>query len=187
MEKTKNLFFIKVDAKKLILASLFALATSYAAQLKIFLPWTPVPITFQTFVVLASGISLGCWYGGLSQILYVCCGAAGLPLFAGMEGGFVKIILGPRGGYLLGFILASFFVGRLVKKTDSFLKIFTKLCIANFGIIYGFGCTQLAFWLYAVKGVFPSLMTVLYMGALPFIFGGLVKIFMIYFLTRINS
>src|SRR5437763_11930738 len=65
------------------LAGLFACLTGFGALIKIYLPWTPVPITGQVFFVLASAVVLGKHYGGLSQVLYAFVGILGVPWFAG--------------------------------------------------------------------------------------------------------
>jgi len=87
-----------------------ACVTGLLAQIKISLPWTPVPITGQTFAVLLTGVLLGRWWGGISQVIYVVMGVVGIPWFAGLSGGYSALI-GPSGGYIIGFILAALFLG----------------------------------------------------------------------------
>jgi len=179
--RTKSSSKILKIIQKIIISSVFALATAYAAQLKIFLPWTPVPITLQTLIVLLSGVFLGKWWGSFSQILYVSCGILGVPLFAGMGSG-LAVILGPRGGYLIGFILISFFIGHfkngLFKKSETF-KNFIKISLIYSILIYGLGCLHLGFWIWLTKGSVPSFDNVLALGAIPFIPGDLLKIFVV--------
>ena len=91
----------------------FALLTVLAAQARIPLPWTPVPVTLQTFTVLLAGAVLGARLGGLSQALYLAAGLAGVPVFAGWTGGAGHLI-GPTGGYLAGFVLAPLVVGGMI-------------------------------------------------------------------------
>ncbi|MBC8135454.1 MAG: biotin transporter BioY, partial [Fibrella sp.] len=80
------------------------------AQVAIPLPWTPVPITGQTFGVLLSGVLLGSRRGYLACLAYLVEGAAGLPVFAGGMSGFLPFI-GLTGGYLAAFPVAAFMVG----------------------------------------------------------------------------
>jgi biotin transport system substrate-specific component len=160
-------------SRKIILTFLFALTTGYAAQLRIPLPWTPVPITLQTFVVLLAGISLGAMWGGASQLLYVLCGAFGVPFFSGMEGGLC-VLWGPRGGYLLGFILTAFVVGRICEKWQNAL--FLKTLLAYVVLIYGLGCAHLSLCICLSAGAWPALWAVLQMGMFPFIIGDFIKI-----------
>jgi biotin transport system substrate-specific component len=90
--------------------ALFALLTAAGAQ--ILIPTAPVPFTLQTFFVLLSGVLLGAKRGAASQTAYLAAGAAGLPVFAGFSGTFLHL-LGPTGGYLLAFPVASYAAGLL--------------------------------------------------------------------------
>lgn len=96
----------------------FSLLTAVLAQLRIPLPFTPVPLTGQTFAVLLAGAVLGSRRGFLSQALYLAEGAAGLPVFAG---GLASLghLFGPTGGYLWSFPLAAALVGWLVERGAS--------------------------------------------------------------------
>ena len=97
------------DALLVILGSLLVAAL---AQVSIPLPFTPVPITGQTFAVLLVGAALGARRGAASLGLYVAQGAFGLPVFAGGASGLAKLT-GPTGGYLVGFGAAAYVVGFL--------------------------------------------------------------------------
>ena len=88
---------------KLMLSFLFACFTGIAAQLRIYLPFTPVPITAQVFAVLLSGVVLGSRYGMTSQAIYVGLGCLGLPWFANLRGG-IEVLTGVTGGYLIGLV-----------------------------------------------------------------------------------
>ena len=85
------------------------------AQVRIPLPFTPVPITGQTFAVLLVGAVLGSRRGAASLLLYLMQGLVGLPFFAGGTSG-LAILLGPTGGYLVGFIVAAYLVGLLAAR-----------------------------------------------------------------------
>jgi biotin transport system substrate-specific component len=91
----------------------FALLTAVGAQIEI--PHQPVPYTLQTFVVLLAGAMLGKRNGLISMLLYLGLGSAGVPVFAGASSGIARL-LGPTGGYLLGFPLAAVAVAFLVSK-----------------------------------------------------------------------
>ncbi len=93
----------------------FSLVTAACAQISIHVPFTPVPITGQTFAVLLSGAVLGWRRGFLSQVVYLAEGAAGMPVFAGGAGGALHLI-GPTGGYLLCYPLAAALVGWMVEQ-----------------------------------------------------------------------
>jgi len=164
---------------KILISFLFALATAYGAQLRIPLPWSPVPITLQTFFVLLSGLLMGPCWGAVSQAIYVGVGICGLPFFTGMLAGWGRIF-GPTGGYLMSYILVSFVVGLFSKRilySKSSLRSVLLLSLLSLPIVYGLGCTQLAVWL-SVNGSFPGLFKIFTMGMFPFLIGDLIKIFM---------
>ena len=152
--------------------------TGLMAQIIIPLPWTPVPITAQTFAVLCSGLILGKRYGCLSQVLYIVLGVACVPWFANMSGG-IDVLLGSNCGYFIGFILASYFIGAITDKyadARNFTKMATVIGIANFAIIYIPGLAGLALWAYMTQGAMLSISELLIMGLVPFIAGDIVKI-----------
>ena len=128
MEKTK--------LKGMVFAALFAALTGAVAWFKIPLPFTPVPITLQTLMVLLSGAMLGAYYGALSMIIYLILGAIGFPVFAG--GGFgVGALLGPSGGYLFSYPVAAFVIGKMLEKKNlnKFLNYISFIVIFVFVII----------------------------------------------------
>ena len=139
---------------KIVFSFLMACITGLMAQIIIPLPWTPVPITAQTFAVLCSGLFLGKKYGCLSQIIYIVLGIAFVPWFGGMTGG-LDVLLGSTGGYLIGFVIASYFIGYITEK---------------------YGLIGLALWAYLTQGAVLGVVDLLLMGLVPFIFGDLIKI-----------
>ncbi len=96
----------------------FGALTALLAQIKIPLPFTPVPLTGQTFAVLLAGAVLGSSRAFLSQGLYLAAGAAGLPVFAGGASS-VAHLLGPTGGYLWSYPVAAGCLGWLVQRGAS--------------------------------------------------------------------
>lgn len=97
--------------KEVTAAGLFAALTAVSALFTIPLPW--VPVTLQVLVTLLAGAVLGARAGTLSQGVYVAMGAVGLPVFSGRGAGLQHLI-GPTGGYLLGFILAPWVVAKVL-------------------------------------------------------------------------
>ena len=149
---------------KLILAFSFAVFTGISAQLRLYLPFTPVPITGQVFAVLLAGVVLGKWFGGLSQGLYVGIGALGVPWFAGMNGG-VTYLIGPTYGYLIGFIVVATLIGWLTERHIRARSLTTliPLMLSGVLIIYLFG----AVYLYLLLGTtFEQTMVI---AVLPYI------------------
>jgi len=146
----------------------FAILTALGAYIAIPLPFTPVPITLQTLFVLLSGAILGAIEGSLSQILYITIGALGMPVYAGATGGFAHI-LGPTGGYLIGFVISSFIAGIMCKRSTRAWKVFFGFSIAELPIFL-LGLTFLATFTHS------NLIVTLKMGLLPFIPGEIIKI-----------
>lgn len=149
----------------------FTFLTALGAQIRIPLPFTPVPITMQTLVVLLSGAFLGAFRGSLSQALYLGWGISGLPLFAGATTGFA-ILAGPTGGYLIGFIMASWLMGRLIGMANT-LKSQFLLFTAATGLILFMGWFQITL-------VFTGgdMMKGLTLGVIPFLPGTFLKVFL---------
>jgi biotin transport system substrate-specific component len=150
--------------------------TGIMAQVAVYLPWTPVPITGQTLAVLVAAMVLGRW-GALSQVFYIAIGLAGVPWFAGASGG-PAVIAGPTFGYIAGFVVAAYLVGLILERHEAMRRIIPLaiiMGIANVVIILGLGTVYLYFWIGAVKGEAPGLYTLLCMGAIPFIPGAVVK------------
>lgn len=105
--------------RKLTFSSLFAALTAVGALISIQSPFSPVPITLQTFFTLTAGVLLGSRYGALSQVVYVLLGVFGLPVFANMTSGF-GVLVGPTGGYLFGFILGALVIGIIAGLEEKF-------------------------------------------------------------------
>ena len=177
----KNVFERIQDAStatKVLMSLMMACFTGIMAQIIIPLPWTPVPITAQTFAVLCSGLFLGKKYGCLSQILYIVLGVAFIPWFGGMTGG-LDIFLGSTFGFFIGFVIASYFIGLITEKyaeARSFTKMAIVIGIANFALIYIPGLAGLALWSNLTQGATIGIVDLLMMGLVPFIIGDIVKI-----------
>lgn len=155
---------IALDMVFIILGSVFVALSS---QFAFYLPFSPVPITGQTFAVLFTGAVLGSRRGGLSLALYILEGMIGLPVFAGGTGG-MAVLFGPTAGYLIGFIPAAVLVGYLSEK--SFDRNPVSMVIAFFlgqAVIYFFGVIRLL--------SFVGYERVLLLGVFPFLIGDAIK------------
>ncbi len=152
------------------------------ARLSIPVPFSPVPITGQTFGILFLGALLGSRLGVLSVIAYIAEGLVGLPVFAGGTMGFLYLF-GPTGGYLIGFIPAVYLVGYFSEKvwTNKFTTTFITMIIGT-TIIFIFGISWLA--------VTAGLKTALAIGLYPYLPGAVVKIILasviVYSINRFN-
>jgi len=145
-----------------------SLLTGLAAQVAIPLPFSPVPVTGQTFAVLLAGALLGSRRGALSQVTYIAEGLAGMPVFAGGHAGLAWA-LGPTGGYLAGFVAAAFVTGWLAERgwDRKVLTAALAMAVGN-GVIYAFGLV----WLTQFVGPERLLLA----GLAPFLVGDAVKI-----------
>ena len=154
------------EVRGLLLATLFGVLTALSAQASIKLPFSPVPITGQVLMALLAGGLLGPKLGALSQIEYLVIGAAGMPVFAGGSGGLLALA-GPSGGYIFGFVAATWLVGML-SRAGGRLRILGAN-VAGVVAIYLFGCLWLAVWLNLYQPANFSLVKVVSLGALPFL------------------
>lgn len=151
----------------LVLAGSWLIALS--AQVAVPLPFSPVPVTGQTAAVLLVGALLGSRRGSLAVLVYIAQGAAGLPVFAGGAFGLSRV-LGPTGGYLLGFVAAAFLVGLLAERGWDRRPLTTAAAMALGNVvIYTVG----ALWLAVFVG---GLRQALAVGVVPFLPGDLLKI-----------
>lgn len=144
-----------------------SVVTALAAQLSIPVPWSPVPITGQTFAVLLSGAVLGTRRALIAQALYLLEGAAGLPFFAGGVGG-AALLAGPTGGYLMAFPFAAAVTGMLAERgwDRRFVTMLAAMLLGS-TIVFAFGLALLA------RFVAPN--TLFAAGLAPFIPGDLIK------------
>ncbi len=151
----------------LLVALSGALILGLSAQLELRLPFTPVPVTAQTFVVLLIGALFGANRGVLTIILYLSSGVLGLPVFSGFGSG-LHHILGPTGGYIIGFMGSAYVAGTFMNygTKQSFFYIFF-IMLLSCSVIYIIG----VLWL----GISLGFKNVLEVGVLPFIPGDILK------------
>ena len=124
-----------MKTKDMILVALFAVLTTIGAKISI--PTPIVPFTVQFLFVALSGILLGSRLGAMSQILYVAMGLLGLPVFA--SGGGLSYVLKPTFGFLIGFILCSYLIGKLCETEKlTTLKTFVSAFLGLM-VLYVFG------------------------------------------------
>ena len=138
------------------------------AQVAIPLPFSPVPLTGQTFAVLLVGMLLGSARGSLAVLLYLMEGAVGLPVFAGGGAGLARLA-GPTGGYLVGFVFAAFVVGFLAKRgwDRSVWRAGAAMLVGN-ALIYAVGLPWLSHFVGTQRAFF--------LGLCPFVVGDCVKL-----------
>lgn len=152
-------------------AGLMAALTAVLAFVRLPVPWSPVPVSGQSLAVMVAGALLGPRLGALSQAVYVLLGAIGLPVYAGGMGG-LPVLLGPTGGYLIGFILGAYVTGRIAGKGGGRRPARLVLAFVLGGVVavYVPGIIQLAL----VTGT--TLRQAVVLGALPFLPGDVLKV-----------
>ena len=174
MELIKQNFQSKF-IKLLLTIILGSIALTISAKIKI--PFYPVPMTMQTFVVLLLGLSFG-YKIGLSTIgLYLLEGIAGLPVFSNSPERGIGLVYftGPTMGYLIGFISACY-LASFIRINDNFFMIFAKLTLAV-STIYIFGVIWLGFLIGWDKPIFS-------LGVAPFLLAETFKILLLSLLVK---
>ena len=174
MELTKNISQSKL-IKSLLAVILGSIALTISAKIKI--PFYPVPMTMQTFVVLFLGVSLGYKVGLASVGLYLLEGILGLPVFSNSPEKGIGLIYftGPTMGYLIGFLIANYLASKVNSK-DSFILVLTKLVIAA-STIYILGLIWLGTLIGWDKPIFA-------LGAKPFLLAEIFKIVLLALITK---
>jgi biotin transport system substrate-specific component len=159
-----------MKTREMILVSMFAALTAIFAQFTIPLPFSPVPITMQELAVCLAAAILGSRLAALSQLIYITIGLIGMPVFSGGTAGLARL-MGPTGGYITGFLLSSFVIGRIVEQRPlptvrrTFLAMLCGLLV-----IYTCGMLQLSL----VAGI--TLRAAFVSGVAPFIGMAVIKI-----------
>jgi len=159
----------------MVLASLMAALTAVGAYIHV--PIGPVPIVLSTLFAILSGLLLGSRWGLASMGLYLLVGAIGMPVFAGGKGGFAHF-LGPTGGYLFGYVLASWITGFISERSQGSLILDVFAVIIGSLTIYGLGVP----WLKMVTQM--SWPKTLMVGVVPFLIGDAIKACVVVVLAR---
>lgn len=155
----------------LMLCAIFAAITGVTSGIIIPLPFTPVPMTLATLAVMLTGGLLGSKYGSISMIVYVLLGAFGAPVFSGYSGGFAKI-LGPTGGYIIGYILTAFITGIIIEKINKKNRFYMNIIAMTIGISSCYILGTAWFMISTSTPLWTSLVSCVF----PFLIGDLLKI-----------
>ncbi|HEX8177727.1 MAG TPA: biotin transporter BioY [Pyrinomonadaceae bacterium] len=158
-------------ARSVVLVVAFSLLTALSAQVVIPLPWTPVPITGQTFAVLLTGALLGSRLGALAMIAYLVEGAVGLPFFRSGQGGLHYLLFSPTAGYLFSYPLAAFLTGWLAERGWD-----RKYLTAASAMLLGSAVILLCGWSWLSAFYAPTAIAAWRAGVAPFLLGDAVKI-----------
>jgi len=161
----------KLATLDIVQIGMFAALTAVGAFISI--PVGPVPITLQSFFVLLSGILLGSKKAILSQVVYVFLGLIGLPIFAGFTGG-LQTIVKPSFGFLIGYIVVAFIVGRISER-DHTIKGLSLAVVAGTLTLYAIGIPYMYYILNIMLVKNFSFIQILNMGMIMFIPGDTLK------------
>ena len=136
-----------MSARQITMTALFVALVAVGAFIKIPIPY--LPFTLQLLFTTLAGLILGSRLGGMSVVMYLILGLAGVPIFT--EGGGLMYVVKPTFGYLLGFAIGAFVAGRMVE--TSMTLTFKRLLAASFvnlAIVYGVGML----YLYEIKDLY---------------------------------
>jgi len=154
-----------------IYSGLFAALIAVSGIISIPLPISPVPITGQSLAIMLAGSILTVRQAGFSVLTFLLLGAVGVPVFAGLSGG-IGIIVGPRGGYLIGYLVGAIVIALLKGEKNNLWRLALANSIGGIIVVYLFG----VLWLSFVTGM--GLEKAILVGALPYIPGDLFKLFL---------
>lgn len=164
MSFTKTRSFEQPILRELLLVVGASFLISLSAKVLIPLWFTPVPIATQNSVVLLLALLLGPTRAAAATFLFLVQGAFGLPVFT--TGGGLTSLLGPTGGYLIGYLIASYVTGALAERKRTAIQAFLAMMAGNL-VIYLCGASYLA--------TFVGFTKALTLGVAPFLLGDLVK------------
>lgn len=161
----KNISFKKLDTKSLVLCSLFASLVCVGAFIKI--PGPLVPFTMQWFFTAMAGLLLGSRLGFTSVLSYILIGLMGIPVFT--KGGGIGYVLQPTFGYIIGFCIAAYLIGRLTEKKEKNFKNFFIANMIGLIVVYAIGFVYLYGVMVFVLGKNVVMFTLLKSAVLMFV------------------
>jgi biotin transport system substrate-specific component len=160
---------MRITTKEMILASLFTAFIIISGFIAIPLPFSPVPLTAQTFAIMLVGMIFGPKLVLMSTGTYVALGAVGLPVFSGFRGG-ISVLLGPSGGYIVGFVVGAVVISILKGNGENLYRVLLSGVIGGILVIHAMGVPWLAFQL----GI--PLKQAALAGSVPYLIGDGIKL-----------
>lgn len=173
-----------MNTKNLVMCGFFSALICVCAFVTIPLPFTPVPITLQTFAVSFAGIYLGKKYGVISVVTYISLGVAGLPVFSGMRSG-AGMLIGPTGGFILGFAVSVFLIGLAYEQINKRFSNVNQTAAITFSIVFGNVAMYICGISWYMNSVNAPFAAALAATVMPFILGDIFKLFLAVTLSRI--
>ena len=164
----------RTRVKEILHFAFFLLVVSLTPSIKIFLSFSPVPLVVQNIVFLSYAAVYGKKRGVLLAGAYIIEGLLGLPIFVAANSG-LTLLMSPTAGYILGYVVSSYLVGYLFekKKENSFFIRFSYLLI---------GAMLIDFLGMLFLSVYIGWKMAFFLGAMPFILGDLIKVYIASFL-----
>ena len=159
-------------SKKIVFTALFAALIAVCGFISIPVPGTPIPIVLQNMLTVLTGLMLGPVWGTISTVLFLVAGALGLPIFSGGTGGFAKL-LGPTGGFLYGYALATLVAGMIAQRPVYGKK--TSLLRLILATVCGFVVMYIPGVIHFMKVMDKTFVQTLTLCVVPYIPGDLVK------------
>lgn len=154
--------------RTLVFCAMFTALTAICSQIAIPLPGD-VPLSLATFVVMLSGALLGRFGGAVSMIVYVLLGAVGVPVFAGFRGGLDRVV-GPTGGYIIGYIFMALVIGLIVSFLGTRFWASAFAMLTGAVVCYAFGTAW--YMISTGSALWPALLACV----IPFLPGDAIKI-----------
>jgi len=152
-----------------VLSCLFAALITIGAFIALPIPGSPVPIVLQNMFIMLAALVLGPWWGLAATMFYLFFGILGMPVFSGGSGGIAALV-GPTGGYLVGYLPAAVAIGAISRKGRNKLWVNIVACLAGEILVYACGLSRLK----AVLGAtWPKTIAA---GLLPFLIGDILKL-----------
>ncbi len=158
----------RIKTSNLALIAMFSAMVVVFSQIVIVIPLTPIPLNLATAAVMLSGLFLKGYNGAISMVVYVLLGAIGLPVFSSFSGG-IGVVLGPTGGYIMGYILMSLTIGLIIKKKDNFAFSLVSMVV---GTVICYIAGSIWFMILTKSNLVSTLM----LCVVPFVFGDIFKI-----------
>ncbi len=172
---------MKISTKEMVLSSLFTALIIISTYIIIPLPFSPVPITAQSFVIMLIGMIFTRRLVILSTGTYILLGAVGLPVFSGFKGG-LSALFGPTGGYIFGFLIGALVISSLRAKGDNIYRLIFAGFIGGLVVIHLMGVPWLAYQLSM------GLKQAALIGSVPYLIGDIFKLLLASFVAvQLNS
>lgn len=160
---------MRISTKEMVLASLFTALITIAGFIAIPLPFSPVPLTGQTFAIMLVGMLFSTKLVLMSTGTYVLLGAIGLPVFSGFRGG-LSVLLGPSGGYIVGFIIGAVVISLLKGNGENLYRLLFAGFVGGIIVIHTLGVPWLAMQL--SMGIKEAAL----IGSIPYLIGDGIKL-----------